>query len=402
MEERVYSSEDRGVRRRAAWALLTVLMLFGVVEATLRLAIGPPPLPSGVARTQTLRLVQVAGGWVAKRGVDGQLRSFPKDIGLPRVGVLGGSSVMEAPIDKPENFPVWLQRALPEVQVLNLGSPGASSSGLALLAGELSVLNLDAVVVYTGHNDFGNLLMGGELDTSARWQIRAQQFLAGSWVHAGLRQLVVREPVFALHLNTREDRLVFTQSDQAQLEQGLATERLITNLKVLAQDSSVPVLWVPPISNLHHAPQGLRSGDPDCMKMAANMPRRRPERGEQRARELAKVCGVDTALGHWLRAHAAVARGDQAQALSHFKASLALDPAPLRMPLSARQAELALAAELGQSAVDLWGEQPIWPATHFRDTLHFSSSGAQRVAELIAPDLRALLDLPAETQERQP
>ena len=72
MEERVYSSEYRGVRRRAAWALLTVLMLFGAVEATLRLAIGPPPLPMGVARTQSLRLVQVGGGWVAAVALAGQ------------------------------------------------------------------------------------------------------------------------------------------------------------------------------------------------------------------------------------------------------------------------------------------------------------------------------------------
>ena len=375
--------------------------LFGAVEASIRLVSGPPPLPSGVARSQVLRLVEVEGRWVAKRGVDGRLRSFPEDVGGPRVAVLGGSSVMQDPIDGTQNFPVWLQRALPEVQVLNLGTPGASSTGLALLARELSVLELDAVVVYSGHNDFGNLLMGGELDTSARWQIRAQQLLAGSWVHAGLRRLVVHDPVASPHLSTREDRLVFTQSEQAQVEQGLATERLIGNLRVLAQDGGVPVLWVPPISNLHHAPQGLRSGEPDCQALAQSMPRRRPDRGDQRARELAQVCGADTALGHWLQAHAALDRRDQTQALSHFEASLALDPTPLRMPVSARAAELALAAELGQSAVDLWAEQPIWPATDFVDTLHFSSAGAQRVAELIAPELRALLSLPGEPQEPQ-
>ena len=379
--------------RRAVWGLLTSALLLGGAEIGARLFYGPPPLPSGLARAQTLRMVEVDGHWAAKRGVDGRLRSFPKDQGLPRVGVLGGSSVMQDPIEGPANFPVWLQRALPGVQVLNLGTPGASSTGLALLAGELDVLELDAVVVYSGHNDFGNLLMGGELDTSARWRIRAQQLLAGSWVHAGLQQMVGRD-ARASHLDTRIDRLVFTTSDQAQREQAQSTERLVSNLRVLSQAVGVPVLWVPPISNFHHAPQGLRSDEQACLEMAKDMPRRRPERGERKAQALAQVCGADTAFGHWLLGHAALDRGDQAQALAEFEASLALDPAPLRMPSSARAAEFALAEELGQPALDLWEQEPIWAATDFVDTLHFSSAGAQKVAELLAPQLEALLQPP--------
>jgi lysophospholipase L1-like esterase len=380
--------------RRVGWALLTGLAIFGITEATLRLFRGPPPLPSGVARAYGLRMVEQDGRWLARRGVDGRLRSFPTHDGRPRVGILGGSSVMQDPIDGPQNFPHWLQRALPEVQILNLGTPGASSSGLAMLAGELSVLELDAVVVYSGHNDFGNLLMGGELDTSARWQIRGQQFLSRSWVHAGLRLLLVQEPMEPLYLSRVQDRLVFTESDLAQQQQAQTAALLVSNLRVLAQDANVPVLWVPPISNFHHAPQGMRSSDPACKALAETMPRRRPERANLRAGELGQACGEETALGHWLQAHAAVDRREQAQALSHFHTSLALDPTPLRLPVVGREGQLELAGELGHPAVNLWAQEPIWEPTDFVDPLHFSGAGAKKVADLLAPEIQALLQPP--------
>lgn len=380
--------------RKACWAALSVFLLLGGFEAIARLTQGAPPPSGRVARSRALAIVEHQGGWGARRGVDGELRPLAPSDGRPRVGVMGGSSVMQDPLGGEHNFPVWLGRALPGVQILNLGTPGASSSSLATLAPQLGVLDLDAVVVYTGHNDFGNLLMGGEMDTSARWQVRAQQLLAESWLHALLRRTLLRHEHSAPHLQVGEDRLVFTSSDQAQREQIQTTDRLIKNLRVLARDLELPVLWVPPIANLMHAPQGLRSAEPSCQALAQEQPRARPHRSGRRARELAQVCGEDTALGHWLLGHEALDRGDQEAALRHFELSLALDPTPLRMPLSARRAQFDLAEELGQPAVDLWAQDPIWANTDFLDTLHFSRAGAERVAEHIAPALEAMLHPP--------
>lgn len=383
--------------RKAFMAAVLCLGLFSFVEVTGRLLAGPPPLPAHVARAQSLEIVEQGGEWVARRGVDARIRRFQPADGRPRVAVLGGSSVMQDPLEGPQNFPLWLDRTLPEVQVLNLGTPGASSTGLAVLAGQLQGLALDAVVVYSGHNDFGNLLMGGELDTSAGLHLKALQLLSGSWVHHGLRRLVV-PPGNSAHLDTRRDQLLFTQDDSALSGQGRAIELMVSNFKVLAQGAALPVLWVPPISNPHHAPQGMLAVERACTEVASGVPRRRPERPELLAQSLAQACGEGSALDHWLLSQAALNRRKQAQAVEHFHASLALDPTPLRAPQEARLAQFELAESLGQPTVDLWATDPLWQATDFVDTLHFSTSGAEKVARAVAPELERLLSPPGEPQ----
>lgn len=133
--------------------------VLGAVEVALRLVLGPPPSAVAVfaalgphERYLDLTEDTVTVGYGRRRPPP-----FPRRSAAPRVVVLGGSSVHEGTPRLPaaEEFPGLLAAAL-SVEVLNLGSPGLDSHDLVRIVDELDAVEVSTVVVYTGHNDFGN------------------------------------------------------------------------------------------------------------------------------------------------------------------------------------------------------------------------------------------------------
>jgi lysophospholipase L1-like esterase len=139
-------------------------LLLGAVELGLRLLLGPPVptmevhlLPDEHARY--IRMGEGRVKTVYQRSAE--RLTFPVVSEQPRFAVLGGSSVHEGEhgVGLALEF---TQRAadLLGVPGYNLGFPGLDSFDLVRLVEELGATSLDALVVYAGHNDLGNVAMG--------------------------------------------------------------------------------------------------------------------------------------------------------------------------------------------------------------------------------------------------
>lgn len=370
--------------KKALMGVVVASSVLGAVEVGARVGWGAPPPPPRVQRVQSLKLTP-RGPQVALH--QRRFEAVPGD--RPRVVVLGGSSVFQPP-DMDHNFPRVLDRILPDVEVLNLGSPGASSSGLATLAEQLHLLQPDAVVVYSGHNDFGNVLFGHEVDTSAALELRALGLLSRSWIYCGLARARAgsRPP-----LHPDDQARLLTTTDTGALDGHAEALRLYrNNMRHLIDVAGAPVVLVTPTRNPWFAPSGLLSDDPDCIAVAQTIPRYSREPAPDGLDALEAACGTDTALGAWLHAHQAREAGDLDAAREHFAQSLRLDPLPIRAPFELDQSVRDLCAEGGCVAVDLEAEAGwLWPGAHFTDTLHFSVAGARAVAELLAPHVEQVV-----------
>jgi len=158
-------------------AVAVGLALLGTVEGVLRLALGPPPPPVRVYKALGEHDV-----WLEPRG-DGLWPAYQTDARrIPQatvVVVLGGSSVHGGTpgLQRGGEFAAVAGRQL-GIPVANLGSPGLDSHDLVevltdLLAHREAVPDLETVVVYAGHNDFGN----------ARFQHRYGTVSAGLAAH---------------------------------------------------------------------------------------------------------------------------------------------------------------------------------------------------------------------------
>jgi lysophospholipase L1-like esterase len=370
--------------KKALLGLAVAIGVLGAVEIGARVGWGEPPPPPRVQRVERLKLTP-RGPQLAlhQRRFD----AAPGD--RPRVVVLGGSSVFQPP-DMDHNFPRVLDRDLPHIEVLNLGSPGASSSGLATLAEQLHLLQPDAVVVYSGHNDFGNVLFGHELDTSAALELRALGTLSRSWIYCSLARARSgdRPP-----LHPDDQARLLTTTDTGALNGHAEALRLYrNNMRHLIDVAGAPVVLVTPTRNPWFAPSGLLSDDPDCIAVAQEIPRYARQDAPEGVQALEAACGTETALGAWLHAHEAREAGDLDAARAHFAQALRLDPLPIRAPFELDQAVRDLCAEGVCTAVDLEAEAGwLWPGEHFTDTLHFSVAGARSMAEILAPTVEQVV-----------
>ncbi len=94
------------------------------------------------------------------RGPEPRGFSFPKPKKHIRVIVVGASTVQGYPYSSELSFPrqmeCILQKQLPDqtVEVLNAGIVGLSAAPLADLVGQLASADPDAIVLYSGHNQF--------------------------------------------------------------------------------------------------------------------------------------------------------------------------------------------------------------------------------------------------------
>lgn len=203
---------------------------------------------------------------------------FPatKPSGARRIFCLGGSTVQGRPFSKETSFTTWLRLALQQAQpdqqweVINCGGISYASYRLTPILQECLAYEPDAFIVCTGHNEFledrsysamrdvsplisipyqrlsrfrsfrvfRRLLLGGE--PSAGEDQPADRSILGSDVDAFLDY---RNGIAAYH---RDD--AWRQGVVAHFESNL--ERMAQ----LAEDASVPIIFVLPTSNLADSP----------------------------------------------------------------------------------------------------------------------------------------------------
>ena len=85
------------------------------------------------------------------------IRPFPSSWSARRIAYIGGSSVHggSGELSEDQEFPSHAQR-LSRIRSVNLGQPGLDSHDLVDIVEEVVEWPFDGVVLYTGHNDYGN------------------------------------------------------------------------------------------------------------------------------------------------------------------------------------------------------------------------------------------------------
>ena len=195
------ASTSRG-RLDSRWVRLLLglfvgFAILGSVELVLRWTLGPPGAPvqvySGLDGQRDQWFVEHSDGFQttyqnSERGDRGTW--IPSEVRGKRVAVFGGSSVRGGSTNlmADQEFAFLLGDAL-DVEVFNLGRISLDSHDLVAIMEEMREIHMDAWVVYTGHNDFGNTyfhqrysgwsggalawLQGGMERLQMYWQLRS-------------------------------------------------------------------------------------------------------------------------------------------------------------------------------------------------------------------------------------
>lgn len=389
-----------GLIARLIAGLIVALLLLGLAEAGLRARYGAPALPLELALVGLARIVpgdqagQPAGIGAAclRHARDPRLDlCYPAKGDRPRLLVFGESSVRRGPGPGSDNdFPTAIARRNPDVEVLNLGSPGQNSAGVARLVAASAALAPDLILLYLGHNDFAQVVFQGGVRTPYLWQLPILSLLAQSQVYAQLRARLIpdKAPRADLHANVR---LIPTDDPAATRSAPAVLARYEEALRRAARDAPAPVLISTLLRNADAPPTGVLTPSAACRRTVEAMAGGTPE---ERLPELEQNCGVCSASA-WMRAQDALRKGRPAEAADAFAASLRLDPLPLRAPAESDAVMRAVAAdEPGADLLDLapaFGPTPRGPL--FVDLLHPSVEGADRIAAAMSPAIRGTLGL---------
>lgn len=360
--------------RKTPLKLLSGLVVAAVVlagaELALRIGLGPPPPPVAVysgLQPHEHYFSTDEGIVTADYQSRDPLPPWPAQVDHPRAAVIGGSSVHErsAGVRPSGQFPALLE-ARTGIDTLNLGSPALDSHDLVRLVEELLAFPPDVLIVYTGHNDFGNTYFNQRYgDLSAGISARAQAGMEQLQLFCQLRRLVAPLSQAASagpSFNNRGAPISRTQW-------WAALRYLEANLRRIVWMSSradVPVVLVTPVSALARPPASQR-----CL-------------GEG-------PCAMDL----W---RSALQETDPAQAEALMRRARDYDGIPMRAPAQAIEAVRRVAEEEGAVLLDAEALLPRHPTLDtpaddlFHDHVHFTAEGHAAMADLIAPVVQSILE----------
>lgn len=295
---------------------------------------------------------------------------------------LGGSSVRNVGPDA-HNWPWQLGQLLPEVEIVNLASPGQTMRSLTSLMEDLALLTPDLIVIYSGHNDVAEAVFTGRVGSQRSWTLPIWKLLGSSW----LAFYLTFEPRPELVDPNRRAGLAFASSDVVLRLHPRQQRAYDEDLRAALEAAPAPVLLTTLLRNFEQGPQGLLSSDPACREQASNTPLHQPDPAGELADRLEASCG-ETALGLWLRAHEADEAGRHDEAVALWHASLALDPYPLRATAETDEVLRSVAADTETALFDLEQELGRFPpAEWFMDSLHPTALGAEAIARALLPEV---------------
>jgi len=342
-------------------------LLLGGLEWGARLKFGPTspvPVYSGS---------EIAGQWLEAKGDTVHVVSqasemanwvFPTQPQDPRIAVLGGSSVHGGShLKATSEFPGLIERAT-GITTLNLGKPANDSHDVVKILEELLAWPLDAAVVYTGHNDFGNLFFNDRFgDLSQGLQARAQAFLEHFQVFNVLKRNLQPEVHGTQNINANANETDKNLAAIGAVQRAAALRYYAINLQRMAwltRRAGVPLILVTPVGNVGAPPVSESCVFEPCAQELHNE----------------AMFQMDS---------------DRDQALELLRHARDVDPIPLRAPRSAVEAVRALSGDPGVTVVDAVALLPTdhnyeAPARRlFVDPVHFSPEGHRAMASLLAP-----------------
>lgn len=355
-----------------------------------------------------------------------------KSPGTCRVAFLGASSV------RIPGKPLWPERIAgldPRIEVLNLGIPGVNSASVTLRAEAVKPYDVDAYVVYTGHNDVAQGIYVGGRDRAAisslRW-IRLRLLLDRSALYRTLLSVIA--PLEPVKRGSGEPgieqrtALLYDDADRKRLGAVLA-ENLEQLIKTV---SPRPVLLVVPASNPQWPPTGTLVPENEAaageVRMTLEAARTQLEAGrpEEAQAELDRAFALvpQSAYGWWLQARVYARTGQSEKATEAFGRSRDLDALPMRATTEVEEAIRGRGAVRGGAAVRgstqarrgaavpgstearegsavrvidlpqvLSHPDGLLDAGYFFDNLHFSEEGNAEVARLLLPEIQSTCGL---------
>lgn len=368
-----------GVWRRLTLGLTVALGFFAVAEASLRFLVGPPlpAVPVFAALSEHERYLLADGDVFTPSYSLPAMPAFSRTKAGLRFAVLGGSSVHGGTVTLAydREFPHRAGRML-GAEVLNLGSPGLDSHDHVRILEELAPVELDALVVYAGHNDFGNAHFESRYGTlSSALVAHTRSALGRLQVYTQLARLVT--PATGARRRTREQMLPgggeVTPLNESRREMALAGFR--ANLDRMAwttKQRGLPMVLMTPVSKLTAPSVEAPCDDPQTC----------PQAQIDRARALAPT--------------------DPAGAAALLERVRDSDPMALQAPTAAVEAVRHVAN--GWSHVALVDAEAGLPRDRtfevpsgrlFIDAVHLSPQGHNQMASLLAIGLEDVLGVNA-------
>jgi lysophospholipase L1-like esterase len=351
------ASRFQSIWIRLLLGLSVAIVLLGGLELGLRIALGPPGAPvqvySGLEGPRDYwfeiqgDLIQAT--YQIRQGDQGS--RIPLARTGPRIAIFGGSSVRGGSVNlvEEQEFPDLLADQL-GIEVYNMGRPALDSHDLVAILEEFKEVEMDAWVVYTGHNDFGNTYFHQRYAGWAGGALaRLQGLLERLQIYWQLRNVVGAAKINTTDPNPMDQ---FSDSGVSEEQKERAMGHLELNLRRmawLAREAGVELVFVVPVSHLNVPPAGQDAASEALFKE-----------------------------GSLVEARDA-------------------DPIPIRAPTAAQELVRRVAAEEGVVLIDADAELPReededYPESRlFMDHVHFTEYGHQAMAELIAPRLQELL-----------
>lgn len=366
-------------------------------EVMLRVAVGPPSpelvatLPGGEGE-----LIQRNGGGIqpAYQGTRKQSAvSINRSDGKRRVLWVGGSSIHGGTqgITIAEEAPGRLA-ALLDVESVNFGGIGMDTVSIGAVLDEVLTVRPDVMVIYSGHNEFGNAVFTGrygDAKTARLAKIRAN--LGMSRLYQFLEMAIRGRETMALPSASTEGQ--FTVDAARRTEVYRRYEERLRHIVARASAAGVPVVLVTLMSN--PVAPSIEFSCPEAVKRAGFTAVRPEALAVDGLREADLAAAEQLAPGcadlRWIRARRA---GDRA-ALDALRDA---DPLPVRADSTLNGVVRRVAAETGATLVDADGfarmaGNGLEPSAWFLDPMHFTTAGHDALARMVAQGVAPLLAL---------
>jgi len=355
-----------------------------------------------------------------------QLRARKPEGGL-RVFVVGGSTSMGVPYGTRGAFSTWLEQALrrafPErpLEVVNAALSGYGSRRIRLAVDEIARLEPDLLVIYSGHNEYGERAHYGELLDMPAWRFALLERASATHLFRVLSRLRAPEEVDAdtlrerfdaprqdfmtmfgiLGARARGDRLA-SAAQRRTRDQWY--RRNVEAMGERAAQAGARVLLVSLVQNLSDWPPGastleVEGARREVFERAFETAERARARGDCEAAEAAywQALGVDDshAGAHFGRARCLRALGRTAEARDHFVRASDLDRVPYGAPGSYSQWLRELAGRRGwlfadaAAAFDAASGEHLVGDDLFVDFVHPNLAGQQLLARAVVDALAA-------------
>jgi len=343
-------------------------------------------------------------GWIRARQELSPAAFVPGETapGGLRVAMLGGSTVETCP----PGGPAWQLAALLEqatdgrATMINAGGKGYGTARIEGLQRELLERQLDAVVLYTGHNEFVETRNHIGLSLLRPHPNPVLRRLAGLRLGQLAGRVLVAPP------SPDAEPRPMDPAEAARLADHFATQ--LRAIGAAARDAGVPSVWVLPASNLARAPQcsylepSLADGELQTVVQAIA--------GAEAALERSHMRGVLSSLdplfelteahaGAWyLRGRALAALGDADEAQRAMVLARDLDACPKRASGRLVEVMRSVASEHDVAVVDaealLLAEDPARYRSggYSADLMHLNAPAYAIVAAAVYAQLASALD----------